>query len=68
MIEGRHMSGILKPFAPGFVRSIAEAEDATDEPSSDPLPEGPGDSIGGSVSGSEKVRWSTGDSPLIYIY
>ena len=53
MIEGRHMSGILKPFAPGFVWSIAEAEDATDEPSSDPLAEGP---IGGGVSGSEKAR------------
>ena len=48
------MSGILKPVEPGFARTIAEAEDAIDEPSSDPLAEG--DSIGGGVNGGEKVR------------
>ena len=55
------MSGILKLFKPGFMQPNAEAEDAIDEPSSDPLTEGAdpvaeGDNIGGGVSGGDWVR------------
>ena len=58
IIEGRHTSGILKPFEPGFVQANAEAEDAIDDPSSDPLTEGAaeGDNIGGGVRGGYRVR------------
>lgn len=52
MIEGRHISGILKPFEPGFARTIAEADEAIEEPSSDV----PGDErLGEGTTGGEEI-------------
>ena len=56
IIEGRHISGILKAFGPGFARIIAEAEDAIDEPSSDPLMEGENIGGGEDIRGDVEIR------------